>query len=82
MVVHLGSCSALKSNDEAVKRLLKTTGARLVSRFNRDVEWLDTIALETAWLGYLASYRNVGDAARYFRKRYGSLIDYLTWVAH
>ena len=80
-VVHLGSCSVLTGREEAAQRFLRETGARLVSGYQRDVEWLDSAALDTAWLGYVASYVRLGDAHRQFRKRYASVIDHLKWVA-
>lgn len=81
-VVHLGSCAVLKNREAEVRRFLKRTGARLISGYDRPVLWLDSIALETAYLGYLAQYERVGDALQYFRKRYARPIDELTWVAY
>lgn len=78
-VVHLGSCSVLKGDPEAAKRFLSKTGAALLSGYERDVEWLDSAALDLAWLGYLGTYARLGDAVRFFRQRYGSVISYLNW---
>lgn len=80
-VVHLGSCSVLKGNEEAAQRLLQATGARVLSGYERDVEWLDSAALDTAWLGYVASHARLGDALRFFKSRYQSTIDHLKWLA-
>lgn len=80
-VVHLGSCSVLRRNEAAVHRFLDATGARLLSGYERDVEWLDCAALDTAWVGYIASYDRLGDALRYFKARYASLISHLKWQA-
>jgi hypothetical protein len=80
-VVHLGSCSVLRADTEAVQRFLKHTGARLLSGYEREVEWLNCAALDTAWLGYVASYQHPGSALRYFRERYRSLIEHLRWDA-
>jgi hypothetical protein len=80
-VVHLGSCSVLRRNEAAEQDLLKTTGARLLSGYERDVSWLDSAALDTAWLGYIASYDRLGDALRHFKARYASLIEHLKWQA-
>jgi hypothetical protein len=80
-VVHLGSCFVLKNNEAAGRRFLKRTGASLISGYQRDVEWLDSAALDSAWLGYLADPGRIGDIERRFRKRYASLIDYLQWGA-
>jgi hypothetical protein len=80
-VVHLGSCSVLRNNEAAVQRFLDATGARVLSGYERDVDFLDSAALDTAWLGYIASYERLGDALRFFRARYASLIDHLNWAA-
>jgi hypothetical protein len=79
-VLHLSSCSVL--TEETAKRFLKSTGARLISGYNRRVSWLDSITLETALLGYLASSSELADGIREFRERYDSLIKYLDWVAY
>lgn len=78
-VLHLGSCSVLRGNRDAAQRFLRSTGARLVTGYERDVDWLDSAALDTAWLGYVAGYAKVGDALRHFRRRYASTIDHLKW---
>lgn len=80
-VVHLGSCSVLRANVESAQRFLRATGARLLSGYERDVEWLDSAAVDTAWLGYVASHKRLGDALRSFRRRYESAIDHLRWEA-
>lgn len=80
-VVHLSSCAVLKDREEA-REFLKQTRARLISGYDRNVTWLDSIALDTAWLGYLAHYKDVGYAVRLFKDRYRSLIDHLRWVAY
>jgi hypothetical protein len=80
-VVHLGSCSVLQQDRAAARGFLDATGARLLSGYEREVAWLDSAALDTAWLGYLASYERPGDALRQFKKRYTSLIAHLKWQA-
>jgi hypothetical protein len=78
-VVHLGSCSVLQGDPEAAQRFLGKTGAALLSGYERDVEWLDSVVLDLSWLGYVATYARLGDAVRFFRQRYGSVISYLKW---
>ncbi len=80
-VVHLGSCSVLRQNEEAATRFLGLTGARMLTGYEREIAWLDSAALDTAWLGYVASHARLGDALRYFKSRYGSIIDHLKWHA-
>lgn len=80
-VVHLGSCSVLRQNEEAAARFLRLTGARMVTGYEREIDWLDSAALDTAWLGYVASHKRLGDALRYFKSRYRSIIDHLKWHA-
>lgn len=68
-VVHLGSCSVLRGNGDSAQRFLRATGARLLTGYERDVDWLDSTSLDTAWLGYLAWHARVGDALRFLRTR-------------
>ena len=78
-IVHLSSCSVLQGDKDAARRFLAKTGARMISGYESDVVWLDSAALDTAWLGYLAWYERPGDAERYFRERFASLAGYLKW---
>lgn len=80
-VVHLGSCSVLKNGRASAEDFLRSTRAKAISGYERDVNWLDSAALDIAWLGYIAEYQSVGTAVRYFRQRYASLIEYLKWDA-
>jgi hypothetical protein len=80
-VVHLGSCSVLRRNEAAAQAFLDATGARLLSGYEHEVDWLDSASLDTAWLGYIASYARLGDALRHFEARYASLIRHLKWQA-
>ncbi|MEJ7785471.1 MAG: hypothetical protein WKF96_11755 [Solirubrobacteraceae bacterium] len=80
-VVHLGSCSVLRGDRDGARRFLRSTGADVLSGYESDVEWLDSAALDLAWLGYLAYYSRPGDAVRYFRRRYESSIKHLSWEA-
>ena len=78
-VVHLGSCSTLLGSENAARAFLKTTGASMITGYQRDVDWLDSAAIDTVWLGYVAYYSRLGDAARYFKTRYASVLKYLGW---
>lgn len=80
-VVHLGSCSTLRGGQQAAKDFLRVTRAKALTGYDRDVEWLDAAALDVAWLGYIAEYKEVGTALRHFRSRYASLIKHLGWDA-
>jgi hypothetical protein len=53
----------------------------MLTGYERDIEWLDSAAFDTAWLGYLAHYERLGDALRHFKVRYASIIDHLKWEA-
>jgi len=77
--VHLGSCSTLLGSENAARAFLKTTGASMITGYQRDVDWLDSAAIDTVWLGYVAYYSRLGDAARYFKTRYASVLKYLGW---
>jgi hypothetical protein len=44
-IVHFGSCSTIRS-PRAVTNFLETTGATIVTGFTRDVDWIESAALE------------------------------------
>ena len=75
-VVHLGSCSVLKGKKAQARSFLDATGARAVSGYSRDVDWVESAAFDQIFLSYLAYYEHTGTALRLLRERHsGSSVE-------
>lgn len=54
-ILYIGACASLKASDTALKKLAKTTGAKAVIGYRKNVGWLDSAAFEVALLDELVS---------------------------
>jgi len=79
-VIHLGSCSVLADRTEEARSLLDRTGARAITGFRRDVEWVECAAFDQILLSYLAWYERPGDAFRFLSDRHGKFAEYMDWT--
>jgi len=52
-LVHFDSCSVVKDSEQIVKEFIKLTGAKLVSGFCNDVDFIESYALEMIYIDYL-----------------------------
>ena len=52
-LVHFDACSVMKNSDNELKEFIKSTGASLVTGFDRDVEFIESLALEMIFIDYL-----------------------------
>ena len=74
-VVHFGSCSVLAAEDQRLQHFLARTGARAVMGYAKDVDWLDSAALDMVVLATLGRYKQLGTGLRQLEEapRYASL---------
>ena len=75
-IVHFSSCSVLQDED-ACKAFLSMTGAKAITGFNRDVEWVESLAFEMLMFNTLVHYERFGNFYNEISARYGDLIDRL-----
>jgi hypothetical protein len=61
-VVHFGSCSVMAAEERALQRFLDQTGARAVTGYLSDVDWVDSALMDLAVMGTLSGYRQLGTA--------------------
>ena len=62
-VVHFGSCGTIRS-PRAVMNFVQTTGASIVTGFTRDVDWIESAALELMMFQNLQKYSSPKVACR------------------
>lgn len=75
-VLHLGSCAVLRSTAGA-QELLDATGLSLITGYTRDVEWVESMALDLLLMNALGRYTRHGDAVRRVRTKYDTLAKHL-----
>lgn len=80
-IVHFASCSVISVSEQDLAAFKKQTGARTVSGYGTDVDWLESCAFELLLISVLASYSRPRDAVRYVNKHYGELAAKLSWRA-
>ncbi|MGW9827867.1 hypothetical protein ACUXNS_002900 [Brevibacterium pityocampae] len=64
-------------DEDACKAFLSMTGAKAITGFNRDVEWVESLAFEMLMFNTLVHYERFGNFYNEISARYGDLIDRL-----
>ncbi|MCZ2390240.1 MAG: hypothetical protein LC113_04075 [Acidobacteria bacterium] len=72
--VHFGSCSTLRSY-AAAERFASRTGAKMVSGFTKDVNWVESAAFELLLFELLQERQSAKIIARQVWSRYGELAE-------
>ena len=79
-IVHFGSCHVLDVDRSRIAAFRRKTGARLVSGYSRDVNWVESAALDMLLLSYLADERTDERAVKRLRRRNPVLVEELGFV--
>ncbi|GIF72437.1 DUF6642 family protein [Asanoa siamensis] len=76
--LYFASCSVLRAPDAVLEDFLHATGAAIVCGYTRQVDWVESAALELALLRYLTNGERIDAAERAMRsRRWASLADHL-----
>ena len=76
-IIHFGACSVMRLGDRRLREFRETTGARAVTGYRTDVDWLEAMAFDALMLGMLGRYRQIHHAENYLRKIAGDLWNHL-----
>ena len=73
-VVHFGACSTLATDDDEMRKFVRTTGVAALSGYQKDVLWVESLAFELLYLTGLQqamadSSSLTGDLASTYRDR-------------
>ena len=79
-IVHFGSCSTLRMNEEELKEFKKISGARLVSGYTKDIDFIDSTILDVAYFNQLQYLERVGVIGKRMYKLYPGLCERLGFV--
>ncbi len=76
-IIHFFACSVMRLDASELQSFRKDTGARAVTGYSNDVEWLEPMAFDALMLGAMCRYRRFHDVERFLRSRAGDLWDRL-----
>jgi len=73
-IVFFDGCRTLNVKKDRIMGFISGTGVRMVMGYKRDVDWLDSAALDLLVLNWLQFYKDMGKFWRRFRRVYKDLI--------
>ena len=76
-IIHFAACSVMKLDDSDLRDFRGRTGARAVTGYRRDVDWLEPTVFDALMLGVMCRYKDFRHAEGYLRKIAGDLWDRL-----
>jgi hypothetical protein len=73
-VVHFGSCATLNIAQARISRFIATTGVAMVIGYRKDIDWIDSAAVDLLLFDRLQEYRSMHRFWEHFKERYHDLI--------
>jgi hypothetical protein len=73
-VVHLGSCSTLKDSRDEIVQFMSETGVKAVTGYAKDVDWIESAALDLIVFKKWQDYRNPGNFVKHIVNNFGDLV--------
>lgn len=74
-IVHFGSCRTLLTSDERIQGFKEQTGAKLISGYTKNIDFIRSSILDFAYFSELVDIQNVGAIEKRMKKRYDKLMD-------
>ncbi len=68
--VYFSSCATLGIDDALIDEFRRTTGARAVCGFSKDVDWMDAAAFDLSLLEAVTRYSRPSDAFRHLKRNH------------
>jgi hypothetical protein len=72
--VHFGSCATIDVPHARISRFIVSTGVSIVLGYKRDVDWIDSAAIDLILFDRLQQYTHMHRFWEQFKGRYGDLI--------
>lgn len=73
-VVHFGSCATLNVETARISRFIAATGVSMVVGYRKDVDWIDSAAIDLILFDRLQEYLSMHRFWEHFRARYRDLV--------
>ena len=72
-VIHFGSCRTLFTSDRIIKDFKAKSGAKLVSGYTKNVDFIRSSIMDIAYFSELGNIKNLGSINKRMDKLYGNL---------
>lgn len=79
-IVHFGTCSTLRVKEEDLIEFKRKTGARIISGYTKEVEFIDSSIFDIAYFSWLFEYEKKGYVGDRMEKYYPGLYERLGFV--
>ena len=76
-IIHFFACAVMALDTSELQDFRKHTGARAVTGYSNDVDWLEPMSFDALMLGAMCRYQRLHDVERFLRSRVGDLSDRL-----
>ena len=73
-VIFFDSCLTMKVRKDKILNFIAATEVKMVIGYKRDVNWLDSTALDLLILNWLQFYKDMRKFWKRFRKAYGDIV--------
>ncbi|CAN5400810.1 hypothetical protein BH10ACI2_BH10ACI2_19480 [soil metagenome] len=74
--LHFGSCSTLKNSEELVRTFMHETGIKLVTGYCKNVEWVESSALDLIIFSRIQRYKNLKSFLNFIYSTYPDLVEF------
>lgn len=74
MVVHFGSCETIDIEKYRISNFIAVTEVSMVVGYKRDVDWIDSAAMDLLLLDWLQEYKNMHQLWKRIKMNYKDLI--------
>jgi hypothetical protein len=81
-IVHFGSCGTIGADDEELGWFVRETGISLVTGYTKNVDWVDSAALDMVLLSSLQRYKDLRAMTKKITRDYASLVDHLGFASY
>ncbi|TAK79531.1 MAG: hypothetical protein EPO16_01860 [Dehalococcoidia bacterium] len=72
--LYFGSCSTVQVSDAELDQFKRTTGARVIAGFTKDVDWLESAAFDLLALRAFTHFARIDGARNWLRRNYPDLV--------
>lgn len=73
-IIHFGSCATVAAGDEMLTDFMQKTDVALIIGYNKNVDWIQSAALDMLIFDWLQEYKNLGAFIKKFKSLYPDLI--------
>ena len=73
-VFHFGTCGTINTDSRELSRFMRGTGASLLLGYKKDVDWIDSAAMDLILFDWMQSYKNMRAMWSYLKGNYRGLM--------